>query len=83
MSALSSPASSTGEIRISMDKGRAFDNIFIETVWRSVNYENVYIDDRGNMPRCVNGLSDYFRLSNDREPHQVLAYRMPREVYFG
>lgn len=71
-------------IRISMDgKGRAFDNIFIERLWRSVKYENVYIHDYGNVPECIRGLSDYFRLYNDRKPHQALGYRTPREVYFG
>lgn len=73
-----------GGIRISMDgKGRAFDNIFIERLWRSVKYENVYIHDYGNVPECVRGLNDYFRLYNDRKPHQSLGYRVPSEVYFG
>ena len=73
-----------GGIRISMDgKGRAFDNIFIERLWRSVKYENVYIHDYGNVKECVRGISDYFQLYNDRKPHQALGYKRPEEVYFG
>lgn len=73
-----------GGIRISMDgKGRAFDNIFIERLWRSVKYENVYIHDYGSVPECIRGLSDYFLLHNERKPHQALGYRTPRDVYFG
>jgi putative transposase len=73
-----------GEIRISMDgKGRAFDNIFIERLWRSVKYDNVYINDYQSVPECIKGLSDYFELHNNRKPHQSLGYKTPREVYFG
>jgi len=73
-----------GGIRISMDgKGRAFDNIFIERLWRSVKYENVYIHDYRSVPECIDGLSDYFDLYNNRKPHQALGYKTPREVYLG
>jgi putative transposase len=73
-----------GGIRISMDgKGRAFDNIFIERLWRSVKYENVYIHDYGSVPECIDGLADYFQLHNNRKPHQALGYRTPQEVYLG
>lgn len=73
-----------GGVRISMDgKGRAFDNIFIERLWRSVKYENVYIHDYRDVPECTEGLSDYFQLHNDRKPHQALGYKTPQEVYLG
>lgn len=65
-----------------MDKGRAFDNIFIERVWRSVNYENVYIDDYGNAPDFVNGLNDYFRLYIDRNLSRCwVTERQGRDIW--
>lgn len=71
-----------GGVKISMDgKGRAFDNIFIERLWRSVKYENVYIHDYGSVPECIDGLRDYFDLHNNTKPHQALGYKTPREVY--
>lgn len=71
-------------VKISMDgKGRAFDNIFIERLWRSVKYEEVYLADYQS-PRAVQqGLSRYFRLYNEERPHQSLEYRQPAAVYFG
>jgi putative transposase len=72
------------DIRISMDgRGRAFDNIFIERLWRSLKYEDIYIKDYGSVPALDAGLLDYFLLYNRERPHQSLAYRTPAEVHFS
>jgi putative transposase len=69
-------------VRISMDgRGRAFDNIFIERLWRSVKYEEVYTKDYPDVSACIEGLGSYFRLYNERRPHQSLGYRTPSQVY--
>lgn len=71
-------------IRISMDgRGRALDNIFIERLWRSVKYEDIYIKDYQSVRALEVGLERYFRLYNYGRPHQSLAYATPAEVYFG
>jgi len=70
--------------RISMDgRGRAFDNIFIERLWRSVKYEEVYIKDYADVLACIEGLRRYFLLYNDQRLHQALGYKTPRQIYFG
>ena len=72
------------EVRISMDgRGRVFDNIFIERLWRSVKYEDVYLKDYETVPELDAGLHDYFELYNNDRPHQSLGYRTPAEVYFA
>ncbi len=72
------------DIRISMDgRGRALDNIFIERLWRSVKYEDIYIKDYQSVRELEAGLDCYFRLYNYGRPHQSLAYATPAEVYFG
>lgn len=72
------------EVQISMDgRGRAFDNIFNERLWRSVKYENVYINDYNSVPALEQGLSDYFDLYNHVRPHQSLDYRTPADYYFS
>jgi putative transposase len=72
------------DIRISMDgRGRALDNIFIERLWRSVKYEDIYIKDYQSVRELEAGLDRYFRLYNYGRPHQSLAYATPAEVYFG
>jgi len=69
-------------VRISMDgKGRAFDNIFVERLWRSVKYEEVYLKDYRDVPSCIEGLRDYFRFYNEERPHQALGYKTPGQVY--
>lgn len=69
-------------VRISMDgRGRAFDNIFIERLWRSVKYEEVYLKDYENVQACIAGLRDWFLLYNTERPHQALGYRTPQQVY--
>ena len=71
-------------IRVSMDgRGRAFDNIFVERLWRSVKYEDIYIKDYATVPDLSNGLRAYFQLYNYERPHQSLDYQTPAEVYFG
>jgi putative transposase len=71
-------------IKISMDsKGRAYDNIFIERLWRSVKYEEVYIKAYISAKDAYNNLSDYFLLYNNERPHQSLDYKTPYEVHFG
>lgn len=70
-------------IKISMDgRGRVFDNIFIERLWRSVKYEEVYIKDYRTVREAVLSLRDYFVFYNNERLHQSLGYRTPKEVYF-
>lgn len=70
------------DIRISMDgRGRVFDNIFIERLWRSVKYEEVYLKEYQDVLSCIAGLQAYFHFYNDERPHQALGYRTPKEVY--
>lgn len=69
-------------IRISMDgKGRALDNIFVERLWRTVKYEEVYLKDYGSVKEARDGLSGFFKFYNTERPHQSLGYRTPAEVY--
>lgn len=71
-------------IRISMDgRGRAFDNIFIERLWRSVKYEEVYLKDYASVMDAVTGIGSYLDLYNHERLHQSLGYRTPAEVYSG
>lgn len=71
-------------IKISMDgKGRAFDNIFIERLWRSVKYEEVYIKDYGCVKEAKESLAHYFKFYNFERHHQHLGYKKPAEVYFN
>ena len=71
-------------IQISMDgRGRALDNIFVERLWRSVKYENVYLHDYVTVPEAVLGLRNYFGFYNTERMHQSLDYQTPREVYEG
>lgn len=70
-------------ISISMDgRGRALDNIFIERLWRSVKYEDVYTHGYQNIPEARAGLSKYFDFYNCERFHQALGYSTPRQVYF-
>jgi len=71
-------------IQISMDgRGRAFDNIFIERLWRNVKYEDIYIKEYPTVPALEHGLRDYFELYNYERPHQSLDYRTPAAVHHG
>jgi len=70
--------------QVSMDgKGRALDNIFTERLWRTVKYENVYLQDYGSPREARAGISTYLEFYNQRRPHQSLEYRTPAEVYFA
>lgn len=72
------------QIRISMDgRRRAFDNIFVERLWRTVKYEDIYIKDYASVPELYSGLNDYFKFYNYERPHQSLKYQTPAKVYFG
>ncbi len=67
---------------ISMDgRGRAFDNIFVERLWRSVKHEDVYLKGYANMEELMVGLAAYFAFYNGERPHQSLANRTPDEVF--
>lgn len=69
-------------IKISMDgKGRWMDNVFIERLWRSVKYENVYLYDYSDMCSLRAGLDTYFKYYNFERPHQGLNYATPAEIY--
>jgi putative transposase len=72
------------DIRISMDgRGRALDNIFVERLWRSVKYEDIYLKDYLTVPALAAGLDAYFHFYNYQRLHQSLAYRTPAEVHFA
>lgn len=72
----------SNNIKISMDgKGRAFDNIFIERLWRSVKYEHVYMHDYVDGFDAREKLTEYFNFYNLIRPHQSLRNRTPQEVY--
>ena len=69
-------------IEISMDgRGRVFDNIFVERLWRSVKYEEVYLNDYQEMRKAKDRLGRYFEFYNNERPHQTLDYRTPGEVH--
>lgn len=69
-------------IKISMDgRGRAFDNIFVERLWRNVKHEDVYLNRYATMGELMIGLSKYFVLYNTERPHQSLDYKTPDSVY--
>jgi putative transposase len=69
-------------VRISMDgRGRVFDNIFVERLWRTVKYEHLYVHDYQTGSMVTQGLADYFQFYNTERPHQSLGYRTPAEVH--
>jgi putative transposase len=71
-----------GEIQISMDgRGRALDNVFVERLWRSVKYEEVYPRDYQTVWEARQGLARYFMFYNEERLHQALGYRPPAAVY--
>jgi putative transposase len=71
-------------VRISMDgKGRFLDNIFIERLWRSLKYEEVYIKAYGTVAEARQGIGAWLRFYNEKRPHQALGYRTPRAVHEG
>jgi len=71
-------------VAVSMDgRGRALDNVFVERLWRSVKYEDIYIRGYETVPELHRGLSRYFGFYNGERLHQSLDYRTPAEVYRG
>lgn len=64
-------------------RGRVFDNIFVERLWRSVKYEEVYLKDYETVKEAKEGLGSYFRFYNTERLHEALDYRTPLEVYLG
>lgn len=70
------------EVTISMDgRGRAFDNIFVERLWRNVKHEDVYLKGYANMAELMVGLAQYFAFYNEERAHQSLGYKTPASVY--
>lgn len=70
-------------IKISMDgRGRALDNVFVERLWRSVKYEEVYLKDYQDVRIAKDGLRNYFQFYNAERPHQSLGDATPTEVYY-
>jgi putative transposase len=71
-------------VAISMDgRGRALDNVFVERLWRSVKYEDVYVKDYASGAECHAGLAAYLKFYCEERPHQALSYQTPLEVYRG
>jgi putative transposase len=71
-------------IRISMDgKGRAIDNIYVERLWRSLKYEDIYLNDYCSMEELKLGLKKYFNFYNTERFHQSLGYGTPDEIYYS
>ena len=71
------------KLQINMDgRGRAMDNVFTERLWRSVKYEEVYINDYQTVLEVIEGISRYLGFYNQERVHQALDYRTPVEVYY-
>ena len=71
-------------VKISMDgKGRALDNVYVERLWRSVKYENIYLNDYKDFKKLKGGVELYFEFFNTERYHQSLEYATPDEVYFS
>ena len=70
------------EITVSMDgRGRALDNVFVERLWRTVKYENVYLKGYEDMIQLKAGLKEYFEFYNHKRPHSSLDGCTPAEVF--
>ena len=71
-------------VRVSMDgKGRWIDNVFVERLWRSVKYEDLYLHAYATPREVRAALIRYFSFYNAARPHQSLDYRTPDELYFA
>ena len=71
------------DIKISMDsRGRCFDNIFTERLWRTVKYEEVYLHDYQSFDEANESLKNYFQLYNYRRLHSSLNYKTPAKIYY-
>ncbi len=74
----------SAEVKISMDgRGRVFDNIFIERLWRSVKYEDIYLRNYSAVIGLEQGLDRYFQFYNNERFHQSLDYKTPTQVYYA
>ena len=62
-------------------RGRVYDNIFVERLWRAVKYEEVYLKSYQTVREAMHGIDRYFGFYNSERPHQALGYRTPAEVY--
>ena len=70
--------------RISMDhRGRAYDNIFVERLWRTIKYENVYLSDYETPREARIGINQYLNYYNTERPHSSLKYATPEAIYFN
>jgi putative transposase len=70
------------QVTISMDgRGRAFDNIFVERLWRNVKHEDIYLNGYRTMGELTIGLTQYMSFYNTERPHQALSYKTPSAVY--
>lgn len=70
-------------VKISMDgRGRAMDNVFIERLWRTVKYEDIFLHDYAEVGEVIAGLKRFFRFYNHERPHQSLGNQTPAQVYF-
>lgn len=71
------------DIKISMDgKGRALDNVFVERLWRTIKYDNIFLNEYRTVGECRNGLKKYLNFYNTKREHQSLDYYNPDEIYF-
>ena len=71
-------------IKVSMDgKGRALDNIFVERLWRTVKYEDIYIREYETVPSVREGIDKYFEFYNHQRYHESLGYKTPAAIYFS
>jgi putative transposase len=69
-------------VKVSMDgKGRCLDNVFVERLWRTVKYEDIYLMGYEGVSELRRGLGRYFPYYNEARPHQALDYRTPADVY--
>ena len=69
-------------IKISMDgKGRCIDNIFVERLWRSLKYEEVYLNEYDDLSEAEQGISQYISFFNEERPHSTLGYQTPRAFF--
>ena len=72
------------DVKISMDgKGRCIDNVFVERLWRSLKYEDVYLKASTNLVEARAAIAAYFRFYNTRRSHQALGYQTPASFYDG
>ena len=72
------------QIAIGMDgRGRCMDNIFIERLWRSLKYEEVYLKDYASVTEARTGIERYFQFYNQERLHQSLEYRTPAAIHLG